>query len=145
MGVNRYNPIKDLMSLQEMVDKLFDDIVDMDECEDVRHNIWTPRVDIFETVEEFVVKAELPEVMKEDIEIKVEEKDLTIKGERKFRKDADTNNFHRVERKYGFFRRSFRLPSSIDRNSVDADLKDGILRIALRKKMENRPVRIEIE
>ncbi len=145
MGVNRYNPIKDLMSLQEMVDKLFDDIVDMDECEDVRHNIWTPRVDIFETVEEFVVKAELPEVMKEDIEIKVEEKDLTIKGERKFRKDADTNNFHRVERKYGFFRRSFRLPFSIDRNSVDADLKDGILRIALRKKMENRPVRIEIE
>ena len=112
MGTNKYNPIKDLMSIQERVNKLFDDIMEKEE-EGAICQTWSPYVDIYETDDEFVVKAELPEVRQDDVEIKIEDNVLTIRGERKFRKDINRNNFHRVERKYGLFKRSFRLPEDV--------------------------------
>ncbi len=145
MGRNRHDPLKDLVSIQERVNKLFEDIADKGEYESVTRRTWSPSVDIYESDNEFVVKAELPEVNKDDLEIKVEENVITISGERKFQKDVNTNNFHRVERKYGHFKRSFRLPSSIDQESIKADLTDGILKIVLHKKGETESKRIEVE
>jgi HSP20 family protein len=144
MGVNKYNPIRDLISIQERVNKLFEDIMENEEGDPALCRTWLPSVDIYETDGEFVVKAELPEVRQEDLDIKVEDSVLTIKGERRFQKDLSKNNFHCVERKYGLFRRSFSLPVSIDQDQVKADLKDGILTIVLVKKAGAGPVHIEI-
>lgn len=134
MGVNKYNPIRDLMSIQDRVNKLFEDIMEKEEGDPVFCRTWSPNVDVYETEHEFVVKAELPEVKQEDLDIKVEDNMLIIKGERKFKRDLNKNNFHRVERRYGLFKRSFRLPVSIDHDRMRADLKDGILSIVLTKK-----------
>jgi HSP20 family protein len=144
MGVNKYKPIRDLMSIQERVNKLFEDIMEKEEGDPALCRTWSPSVDIYEADDEFVVIAELPEVKQEDLDIKVEDNVLIIKGERKFQKDLNKNNFHRVERKYGFFKRSFRLPVSIDQDRMQADLKDGVLKIVLGRKAECRPMDIEI-
>lgn len=143
MGTNKYNPVRDLMSIQERVNKLFDDIMEKEEDGSIR-NTWSPQVDIYETDDEFVVKAELPEVRRDDIEIKIEDNVLTIRGERKFQKDKKGNNYHRVERKYGLFRRSFRLPAEVNQEEIGADLKDGILKVVLKKRPEAGSKRIEI-
>ena len=143
MGTNKYNPVKDLMSIQERVNKLFDDIMEKDEDGSIR-NTWSPNVDIYETDDEFVVKAELPEVKRDDVEIKIEDNILTIRGERKFRKDISRNNFHRVERKYGLFKRSFRLPAAVNQEEIRADLKDGVLQVVLKKLAETGSTRVEI-
>jgi HSP20 family protein len=143
MGTNKYNPIKDLISIQERVNKLFDDIMEKEEGGSICKT-WSPNVDIYETDNEFVVKAELPEVRQDDVEIKIEDNVLTVRGERKFQKDINRNNFHRVERKYGLFKRSFRLPAEVDQDEIKADLKDGILEVVLRKRAETGSTRIEI-
>jgi len=146
MGVNRYNPMKDLLSIQDRVNRLFEDIMEKETEEGTSlQKVWSPMVDIYETDEDFVVKAELPEVREEDIEIRVEDSMLVLSGERKFLRELDRNTFHRVERKYGHFRRSFRLPSSVDRDSVRASLRDGILTVSLRKRSDAGPRKIEIE
>jgi HSP20 family protein len=143
MGTNKYNPVKDLISIQERVNKLFDDIMEKEEDGSIRKT-WSPHVDIYETDDEFVVKAELPEVRRNDVEIKMEDNVLTIRGERKFQKDISRNNFHRVERKYGLFRRSFRLPAAVNQEEISADLKDGVLQVVLKKRPEPGSKRIEI-
>ena len=145
MGVNRYNAMKDLMSIQERVNKLFEDIMDKDDRDVVFHKTWSPLVDIYETDNDFVVLAELPEVNREDVDIRVEDNVLSIRGERKSRKEMKDNNFHRVERKYGYFKRSFRLPSMVVQDDIEANLSDGVLRIVLPKHEESGPKRIEIE
>jgi HSP20 family protein len=143
MGTNKYNPVKDLISIQERVNKLFDDIMEKEEDGSIRKT-WSPHVDIYETDDEFVVKAELPEVRRNDVEIKIEDNVLTIRGERKFQKDISRNNFHRVERKYGLFRRSFRLPAAVNQEEISADLKDGVLQVVLKKRPEPGSKRIDI-
>ena len=143
MGTNKYNPIKDLMSIQERVNNLFDDIMEKEEDGSICKT-WSPHVDIYETDDEFVVMAELPEVRQDDVEIKVNDNVLTIRGDRKFQKNINRNNFHRLERKYGLFKRSFRLPAEVDQDDIKADIKDGILKVVLKKKAETGSTRIEI-
>jgi HSP20 family protein len=144
MGIDKYKSMKDLISIQERVNRLFDDVMEKEGSEVTFKKTWSPLVDICEAGDEFIVKAELPEVRQEDIEIKVEDNVLIIKGERKFQRDNLRDSFHRVERKYGFFKRSFLLPSSVDQESIKANLKDGVLRVVLPKKGESDPVNIEI-
>lgn len=97
---------------------------------------WAPKCDIFETETEIIVKAELPDVKKEDINVGIENNMLTIRGERKFEEETRRENYHRVERSYGEFRRSFTLPEFADPEKVSATYKDGILRVTIARKAE---------
>ncbi|MFA5907877.1 MAG: Hsp20/alpha crystallin family protein [Vicinamibacterales bacterium] len=107
---------------------------------------WVPAVDIFENGnQELVLKAELPDMKREDITVVFENNTLTIKGERKFADDVKQEQFHRVERAYGTFSRSFSLPSSVDAGKIAADYKNGVLTVKLPFREETRPRTINVE
>ena len=106
---------------------------------------WTPRVDISETDKEFIIKAELPEVNKEDVKVTVANGVLSISGERKQEKEEEGKKFHRIERYYGSFTRSFTLPDNVDETKVDASYKDGMLNLKIEKTGESKPTSIEVE
>jgi len=106
---------------------------------------WSPSVDIFETENELVLKADLPEVKAEEIEVRVEDSTLTIKGERKFERDETTRGYHRIERSYGAFERSFTVPTSVDPEKVAAEYKNGVLTVKLPKKEAAKPRQVKIE
>lgn len=106
---------------------------------------WAPTCDIYETEHEIVIKAELPDVKKEDIEVHIENNVLTLRGERKFEEETKKDNYHRVERSYGEFRRSFALPNFIDPDKINAEYKDGMLRVKIGKREEMKPKQVEVK
>lgn len=106
---------------------------------------WTPSCDIYETEGEIIVKAELPGLKKEDIKVSVENNVLTIRGERKFEEEAKRENYYRIERSYGEFLRSFTLPTGIDAKKINAEFKDGMLKIALPRMEEAKPKAVDIK
>jgi HSP20 family protein len=106
---------------------------------------WTPLVDITEDEKEYLIKAELPEMKKEDVRLTVENDVLAISGERKFEKEEKGRKYHRVERAYGSFVRSFSLPEDADGSKVTADFKDGVLQVHLPKSVKAKPKAIEIK
>src|SRR5579864_1094686 len=105
---------------------------------------WSPAVDILETENELVVKADLPDVPLEDIDVRVEDQTLSIKGERKFELDSNEKGYHRVERAYGSFMRSFAVPTSVDTEKVSADYKNGVLTVTLPKKEAAKPKQVKV-
>lgn len=106
---------------------------------------WAPRVDIVETDKAFNIKAEIPEVKKEDVKVTVDNGVLTIKGERKQEKEDKSKKFHRIERFFGSFTRSFTLPDNVDENKIDASFKDGMLTLTIPKTEETRPKAMEVK
>ncbi|WP_291522159.1 Hsp20/alpha crystallin family protein [Acidithiobacillus sp.] len=106
---------------------------------------WSPRVDISETANEFVIKAEIPEVKKEDVKVSVDNGVLTIQGERKQEKEEKGKKFHRVERYYGSFVRSFTLPDNVDETKIKATFKDGMLNLQVPKSAETKHKAIEVK
>ena len=106
---------------------------------------WSPRVDISETDHEFIIKAEIPEVKKEDVKVTVDNNVLTIRGERKQEKEEKGKKFHRVERYYGTFARSFTLPENVEQAKIEASFKDGMLNLRLPKTAEVRAKEIEVK
>jgi HSP20 family protein len=106
---------------------------------------WAPRVDIVETDNDFNIKAEIPEVKKEDVKVSVDNGVLTIKGERKQEKEEKNKKFHRIERSYGSFARSFVLPENVDANKIDASFKDGMLNLSIPKTKEVKPKAIDVK
>jgi HSP20 family protein len=124
--------------------RLFEDAVTRLMSEPRASRPWSPAVDIVETEEELVVKADLPDVKLEDIIVHVENQTLTIKGERKFEKDDSARGYHRIERSYGAFVRSFGVPSTVDTENVQADYKNGVLTVKLAKKAAAKPRQIKI-
>jgi len=106
---------------------------------------WVPVVDIIEDSKEFLIKAELPEVAKENVRVTVENGKLTLTGERKFEKEEEGKKYHRVERSYGTFSRSFNLPENANPEQVEADFKDGVLRIHVAKSEKAKPREIEVK
>jgi HSP20 family protein len=106
---------------------------------------WSPSVDIFENKDNIVLEAELPGMSPDDVDIAIENNVLTIHGERKFEKKDEGDNFHRVERSYGAFTRSFTLPPTVSGDNVDAVFENGVLRLTLAKREEAKPRRIEIK
>ena len=106
---------------------------------------WTPAVDILETENELVVKMDIPEVEPKDVDIRLENHQLTVKGERKFENREDNKAYHRVERSYGTFARTFTLPDTVDTEKVRADFKNGVLNITLPKKEVAKPRTIKVE
>ena len=105
---------------------------------------WTPLVDISEDAKEYLIKAELPEVKREDVKITMEDGTLTITGDRKFEKEENGKKYHRVERAYGSFGRSFSLPDDASPGKVTADFKDGVLKVHLAKNEKPRPQQVEV-
>jgi HSP20 family protein len=106
---------------------------------------WVPRVDIAETDKEFIIKADLPEIKKEEVSVTVDKGVLTLRGERKQEKEEKDKKFHRIERLYGSFTRSFTLPANVDETKVDASFKDGILQLTIPKTKETKPKEIEVK
>ena len=106
---------------------------------------WAPRVDIAETEKEFIIKAEIPEVKKEDVAVTVDNGVLTIRGERKQEKEEKSKKFHRVERYFGTFMRSFTLPDHVDETKIEASFKDGMLNLHVPKSAEAKPKVIDVK
>ena len=145
MAMNRWDPFRDLGSLQDRMNRLFDDAGrGWRHEEPAATTTWSPAVDIFETEGEIVVKAELPGVDRKDITLHLENNVLTLKGERRFEKETKEENYHRIERAYGGFSRSFSIPATVDEEKIRADYRDGILKIALPKKEQAKPKQIRI-
>jgi HSP20 family protein len=147
MALVRWDPFRDLVSLKERMDRLFEDTFARSRSieEGLAPGSWSPPVDIYETDENIVLQAELPGIERKDITLEVKDDILTLKGDRKFEKEAKQENYHRVERSYGSFQRSFTLPSNIKRDKVEAEFKDGILEVTLLKVEEAKPRQIKVE
>lgn len=146
MAIVRWDPFRDLMSLQERMNRLFDEsLTRRREDQPLGLTTWSPAVDIFETENAIVVKAELPGLSKDDIEVQIHDGVLTLKGERKFEKEVKEENYHRIERAYGGFQRSFSLPSSVEEDKIKASFKDGVLEVDLPKAEAVKPKQIKVE
>jgi HSP20 family protein len=145
MALTRWDPFRDLNVLQDRMNRLFDDAGrGWRKDEPAATTSWSPAVDIFETEGDIVVKAELPGMERKDIVLNLENNVLTLKGERRFEKETKEENYHRIERSYGGFSRSFSIPATVDEEKIRADYKDGVLRILLPKKEQAKPKQIRI-
>lgn len=145
MSIIKYDPFREIRNLQEEMNRLFASTFTRNTETDLMSGAWTPSVDIFENQNEIVLEAELAGLKPEDVEISIENNVLTIRGERKFEKKEEGDNFHRVERSYGSFTRSFTLPPTVETENVTAEFENGVLRLALAKREEAKPRRIEIK
>ncbi len=142
MAILKWDPFKELQALQERIDKLFEESM---RGRDIAPAAWTPAVDIYETDDAIILEAELPGMNEKDIEVKIEDNVLTIRGERKFEEERNEENYYRMERFYGTFQRSFTLPPNVDTEKVKAEYKKGILKVTLPKKEQAKPKQIKIE
>jgi HSP20 family protein len=124
--------------------RLFEDTVTRMMSEPRSNRPWSPSVDVYESEDSLTVKADLPEVKVEDIDVRVENQTLTLRGERKFEKDESVKGYHRIERSYGEFVRSFAVPSTVDTGKVQADYKSGVLTITLPKKEAAKPRQVKV-
>jgi len=131
-------------SLQDQVNRLFEDNFTRDRTGHADLATWVPPVDIYETENELVLKADLPDLQDQDIDVRVENNMLTIRGERKFEKDVTEDNYLRVERAYGSFMRSFSLPNTVSSESIRAEYRNGVLTLHMAKLEESKPKQIKI-
>lgn len=147
MALIRWDPFQEMSALQESMNRLFSDVRAQAPVrgEEIVQGAWIPAVDIFETNEAIVLKAELPGITAQDISVEVKDNTLTLKGEKKFEKEVKEENYHRVERSYGSFQRAFTLPGTIHQEKVKAKFKDGILEITLPKVEEAKPKQVKVE
>ena len=147
MSITKYDPFRELRSLQDEMNRLFMTNYSQRGAseEGFSSGAWNPQVDIFENKDQIVLEAELPGMKPENVNISIENNVLTIHGERKFEKKDEKDNFHRVERSYGSFTRSFTLPPTVSSENAVAEFENGVLRLTLAKREEAKPRRIEIK
>jgi HSP20 family protein len=146
--LTQWNPLREMQELQHRVLNALNVSPargDNGDRESLATAEWVPVVDIVEDDKEYLIKAELPEVLKENVRVTVENGRLTLSGERKFEKEETGKKYHRVERSYGSFLRSFNLPENADAEKVEADFKDGVLRVHLPKQEKAKPREIEVK
>ena len=146
MAITRWDPFRDLGLLQERMNRVFEDaaVRGWKNDEPSATTSWSPAVDIYETDNEIMVQAELPGVDRKDIALQLENNVLTLKGDRRFEKETNQENYHRIERSYGGFSRAFTIPTIVDEERIRADYRDGILKIALPKKEQSKARQIRI-
>lgn len=147
MAITRFDPFRDLAVLQERMNRLFNDrLQGQGQDEAMLHRgSWAPAVDIYETDGAMVLKAELPDLRREDIDVNVENNTLTLRGERRFDEQVKQEQFHRIERAYGAFVRQFTLPSTVDSTRIAAEYKNGVLTITLPLREEAKPRSVKID
>jgi HSP20 family protein len=145
MAITRFDPFRDFATLQDRMNRLFGNVYLRDEDVTGSGN-WVPPVDIYETEgRDLVIKAELPDMTREDIEVTVEHNTLTLRGTKKLPADVKEEQFRRVERSYGTFSRSFTLPTTVDSSKVGAEYRNGVLTVKLPFREEARPRTINVE
>jgi len=142
MAINRWDPFREVAALQNRVNSLFREMNEGDSP--LTTASFVPAVDIYEDVNKVVLKLEVPGMEEKDLDVRVENNTLTVKGERKFEKDEKEENFHRIERRYGSFYRAFTLPSTVDTGNVQANYNAGVLKLELSKKPEAQPKQIKV-
>jgi len=147
MTLVRWNdPISSLTQLQDRINRVFSDSYGRSDEGLMTSGTWVPPVDIYQNDEkEVVLKAELPDMTKEDIDVTVDNGMLTIKGEKKFSQEVKEENLHRIERRYGSFSRAFSLPQTVDTTKVGADYKNGVLTVRLPIREEAKPKQVKVQ
>jgi len=142
-SLSRFEPFRSTSSMQDQINRFFNEAFDRS-SEEASLTPWAPAVDIYETEQALVVKADLPDIKPEDLDIRVENNILTIRGERKFEKQVNEENYLRVERSYGSFSRSFSLANSVNAEAIQADYKNGVLTLNIPKREEAKPKQIKV-
>ncbi len=154
MSLVRWNPVRELatipssiLNMQQEINRMFDRFFrgGVLDDRDLFPATWMPAVDLVEKEDEFVAKVELPGVHKDDVKITLQDNILTIRGEKKEEKESKDSNYHRLERSYGSFQRSFTLPTSVRQDKVEAEYRDGVLTITLPKAEEAKRKQIEVK
>ncbi len=141
--ITRWDPFRNLSARVEQVNRLFES--GMQSCNDNSAlTIWAPAVDIYETENELVLKADLPAINEKDLDIRVENNMLTIHGERKFESEVKEDNYLRIERTYGSFSRSLGLPNTVNTEAIKAEYKNGVLTVEMPKRAESKPKHVKI-
>ncbi|MGB2980769.1 MAG: Hsp20/alpha crystallin family protein [Candidatus Zixiibacteriota bacterium] len=145
MAITRWRPVRDVVSVQDEMSRLFDDVFGQRPARvQWTDGVWKPSVDVTEDKDNVVVRAEMPGLNKDDVKISVQDSILTLKGEKKQEKEEKETDYHRIERSYGSFCRSFQLPTTVRADKIKADYKDGVLSIILPKTEEVKPKEIPI-
>jgi HSP20 family protein len=147
MAIVRFDPFRELAVMQDRINRIFGDAYGRRLDDDVMaRGDWIPAVDIFENDKhEIVLKAEMPGLRREDIDLRVENNTLTIRGERRKETEVKDEQYHRIERVFGTFSRSFALPATVDSGRVAADYRDGILTVVLPTREEAKPRQIQVQ
>ena len=143
----RLEPFRDRLSLRDRMDRLFDEFTGRGWPgeESLSTGVWNPAVDVYETKDSIVLKADLPDVKQEDVDISIQGSTLTLRGERKHEKEIKEKDCYRMERSYGAFSRSFTLPGTVDPDKIEANFSGGVLSITLPKKEESKPKQIKVK
>ena len=143
----RWDPFGEFSTLQEKMNRLFEDLIPATRKgeEELNTGTFYPAVDISEGEKDITLKAELPGIDKKDVHVEINDGVITLRGERKLEKEEKKENYHRLERSYGTFNRSFTLPTTVDSGKVKANYKDGILEVTLPRKEEAKPKPIPVE
>lgn len=145
MPITRFDPFRDLFALQNRMNSIFRDFSPTQgENDALTMAGFVPPVDLYEDEHKVVIKLEVPGVKQEDLDLRVENNTLTVRGERRFEKEEKEENFHRVEQRYGSFYRSFTLPGTVDTDHIQAQYENGVLRVTLEKRPEAKPKQIKV-
>jgi HSP20 family protein len=142
-SIVRWEPFRNLSTLQDQVNRLFETSLP-GRPENSELTTWAPAVDIYETENELVIKADLPEIDEKGLDVRVENNMLTIRGERKFDEKVKEDNYLRIERTYGSFSRSFSLPNTVNTGAIKAEYKNGVLTVEMPKRAEMKPKQVKI-
>lgn len=146
MSLVRWNPFRELDDMQSRLNRLFGDApFSRTQGDEMSLSGWSPAVDVHETDTEYVIKADLPDVKKEDVKVELLDGSLTIEGERHQEKEESGKKFHKIEREYGKFLRRFGLPSEVDASKVEAEFKNGVLHVHLPKSVTAKPKAIDVK
>lgn len=145
MAITRWDPFREVATLQNRLNSLFQDYNRGEIADPVSTASFVPPVDVYEDDHNIVLKLEVPGMKQEDLDIQLENNNLTVRGERKFEKEEKEENFHRIERRYGSFYRAFTIPNTVNPDSVKAGYDAGVLRIQLEKRAEAKPKQIKVQ
>jgi HSP20 family protein len=146
MNIVRFDPFREMAVLHDRVNRVFGDLQRRYDDDVAARGAWVPPVDIFENEQdELVLKAELPDLKREDIDIRVENNTLTLSGQKKSEAEVNEDRYHRIERAFGHFSRTFTLPNTVDTGKIAAEYKNGVLTIRLPKREDARPKQIQVQ
>jgi HSP20 family protein len=144
MSVARWDPFRNMAALHDQVNRLFENSLQENRSDNSALATWAPAVDIYENENALVLKADLPDLDEKDLDIRVENNMLTVKGERQFEQKVKEENYLRIERTYGAFSRSFSLPNTVNTEAIKAEYKNGVLTVELPKRAESKPKQVKV-
>jgi HSP20 family protein len=144
MSITRWDAFRNMATLHDQVNRLFEGSLQGNRSDNSSLTTWAPAVDIYENENALVIKADIPDLDEKDLDIRVENNMLTVKGERKFEQKVKEENYLRIERTYGAFSRSFSLPTTVNTEAIKAEYKNGVLTVELPKRAESKPKQVKV-